>query len=164
MSDGACPSCTEVVTPRYTFNAPQWDSSGCFSRFCTFHRLLSATQSMSYTNPNKVRRKPRHKHPLRVIFSQHEQLQQINPRFCFQQNQFGFPDHWLKTVWSGLFCMTSVCICCYWGCLLLLLLRPCDYGCCLAEGCLNINNATMLGLISVERSIDGRSLSAVMQE
>lgn len=34
----------------------------------------------------------------------------------------------------------------------------------LAEGCLNINNITMLGLISLERSIDGRSLSGVIQQ
>lgn len=33
----------------------------------------------------------------------------------------------------------------------------------LAEGCLNINNITMLGLIRLERSIDGRSLSGVIQ-
>lgn len=33
----------------------------------------------------------------------------------------------------------------------------------LAEGCLNINNITMLGLIRLERSIDGRTLSGVIQ-
>lgn len=75
--------------------------------------------------------------------------------FAFNRTDSGPP----IAVWSGLFSMTSVCICCYWGCLLLLLLRPCHYGCCLAEGCLDINNITMLGLISVERSIDSRSLS-----
>lgn len=35
--------------------------------------------------------------------------------------------------------------------------------CFLTEGCLNINNTTMLGLIRLERSIDGRSLSGVVQ-
>lgn len=33
----------------------------------------------------------------------------------------------------------------------------------LAEGSLNINNITMLGLIRLERGIDGRSLSGVIQ-
>ena len=64
MSDSAHPSCPELVTPRYIFNAPRWDSYGCFSSIRSFHRLLSAAQRVARTNPNEVRRTPWQQHPL----------------------------------------------------------------------------------------------------
>lgn len=169
----ARPSSPELLTSRYIFNVPCWDSYGCFSSICSFRVLLSDWPVWTLTRWEEHRDETTAASQGDISSTGAAPTNKYTNLFLRPRLPGPAPSHDQTQASVSVSCLLA-CVCtCYSkspGAVFVVAVAPALWLCLsfflvlfLVGGCLNINSITKPGLISLECSVDGRSVSAVIQ-